>query len=209
MSLQRLKIDGFGTLELNNVAFRRTGSIEAQTPLANGEGLAGFKEGFEAENGMILAVDRVANEISRPGDKNLPLALHYSSERMYDGRYNAYKHFSLRSDLGEFYPRLGYLVTGDTFTENCICYDTEDFEDDDALIEALGELNGVPAVEADVEAGIEGSEAVPATPLFATESPLGAIQIVKALPDTARIKMLVIKNTTVPAGTIGLKFQVL
>ena len=34
MSLKRLVIDGYGQLELNQVAFRRDGRIEAQCPLS-------------------------------------------------------------------------------------------------------------------------------------------------------------------------------
>ena len=36
MALQRYKIDGYGQLELNAVAFRRSGRIEAQCKIADG-----------------------------------------------------------------------------------------------------------------------------------------------------------------------------
>ena len=57
MALQRLVIDGFGQLELNQVAFRRDGRIEAQCALDATD----FAD-VPAENGMLLAVDKV-NEV--------------------------------------------------------------------------------------------------------------------------------------------------
>ena len=52
MATKRLVISGYGQVELNNVAFRRDGRIEAQcapnaTDFAN----------IPVENGMLLAVD--------------------------------------------------------------------------------------------------------------------------------------------------------
>ena len=52
MATKRLVISGYGQVELNNVAFRRDGRIEAQcapnaTDFAN----------ITVENGMLLAVD--------------------------------------------------------------------------------------------------------------------------------------------------------
>lgn len=61
MSLKRLVIDGYGQLELNNVAFRRDGRIEAQCKLDETD----FKS-VPAENGMLLAVDNVKRVIRFP-----------------------------------------------------------------------------------------------------------------------------------------------
>lgn len=108
---KRLAIDGFGQLELNQVAFRRDGRIEAQCKLA---------EGIEyVENGMILAVDH-ANRTVKLGSANDEfLALNYTTEHMYDERLaHGLKHFKLDKDT--FCPRLGYLATGDKFTTNCV-----------------------------------------------------------------------------------------
>ena len=55
---KRLSIDGYGQLELNQVAFRRDGRIEAQCKLA---------DGIEyVENGMLLAIDPVKREVKMP-----------------------------------------------------------------------------------------------------------------------------------------------
>ena len=108
---KRLKIDGYGQLELNQVAFRRDGRIEAQAKLA---------EGIEyVENGMLLAVDPTTRTVKYPATGDKFIALNYTSEHMYDERLaGGLKHFKLDKDT--FCPRLGYLATGDKFTTNCV-----------------------------------------------------------------------------------------
>lgn len=105
--------DGYAQLELNNAAFRRSGRIEAQCKIA---------DGIEyLENGMLLAVDNAKREVRfAVADEKLPIALHYSSEHMYDNRANALKDFKL--EPGSFLPRLGYLGAGDKYTTNCVDY---------------------------------------------------------------------------------------
>lgn len=108
---KRLTIDGFGQLELNQVAFRRDGRIEAQCKLADGIDFV--------ENGMILAVDQATRTVKMPGEGDDFLALNYTTEHMYDERLvHGLKHFKLEKN--SFLPRLGYLATGDKFTTNCI-----------------------------------------------------------------------------------------
>ena len=108
---KRLTIDGYGQLELNQVAFRRDGRIEAQCKLADGIDFV--------ENGMILAVDQAARTVKMPGEGDDFLALNYTTEHMYDERLvHGLKHFRLEKN--SFLPRLGYLATGDKFTTNCI-----------------------------------------------------------------------------------------
>lgn len=108
---KRLNIDGYGQLELNQVAFRRDGRIEAQCKIADGIDFI--------ENGMLLAIDQATRTVGMPTGNDDFLALNYTTEHMYDERL-AYglKHFKL--DKGSFLPRLGYLATGDKFTTNCI-----------------------------------------------------------------------------------------
>ena len=108
---KRLKIDGFGQLELNQVAFRRNGRIEAQCKLADGIDYV--------ENGMLLAVDPATRTVKMPATGDEFIALNYTTEHMYDERLaNGLKHFKL--DKNTFCPRLGYLATGDKFTTNCV-----------------------------------------------------------------------------------------
>ena len=113
--MKRLKIDGYGQLELNQVAFRRDGRIEAQCALAAGIDFV--------ENGMLLAVDQATRTVGMPTGSDDLIALNYTTEHMYDERLvHGLKHFKL--DKGTFLPRLGYLATGDKFTTNCVSIET-------------------------------------------------------------------------------------
>ena len=108
---------GYGQLELNNVAFRRDGRIEAQCALD----AVDFKN-IPAENGMLLAVDNVKRIVKMPKDAKLPIALNYTAEHMYDERTPGLRNFKL--ERGSFLPRLGYLAVGDKFTTNTVIYDS-------------------------------------------------------------------------------------
>lgn len=136
--LKQLDKRGYGQLELNQVAFRRDGRIEAQTPLA---------DGIEyVENGMLLVVNPFDHVVEMPveGDPTQigspfnrgPLALHYSAEHMYDDRANALKDFKL--EAGSFLPRLGYLSIGDKYTTNTVCHN---YSTDSDLFESIREGN--------------------------------------------------------------------
>lgn len=174
MALQRLVIDGYGQVELNNVAFRRDGRIEAQCKIASDIDFV--------ENGMLLAVDNVTRTVGYPSATSKLIALNYSAEHMYEERHSALKDFKL--ERGSFLPRLGYLALGDKFTTNCIAYDDEEFEDEDALIEAL--------------------EAIEDTALYGVPCENGAICITATGTDAI---LQVIKYTTMPDGQPGVKFQ--
>lgn len=136
--MARLELKKWAQVELNNVAFRRDGRIEAQCKLNETQ----FKD-KPAENGMILMVDKAKNEIVLPNGKDLPYALHYSSEHMYDERANSLKDFALFP--GTFLPRMGYLAVGDLFTTNCVSSEM----DMDAL-KAAPTLYGAPSADGSI-----------------------------------------------------------
>jgi len=179
MASKRFVIDGYGQLELNQVAFRRDGRVEAQCALDDTD----FAD-VPAENGMLLAVDRVNRKIKFATDDSMPIALNYTTEHMYDERANSLKDFKL--ELGEFYPRLGFLSVGELFTTNCICYDDGEFTDDDAVKEID----------------------LTAAPLYGGISDEGAIKISATKP-TAGPVLLAVESTTMPDGQFAFKFQVL
>lgn len=121
-TMARMEIDGFSQLELNQVAFRRDGRIEAQCALDATDFAT-----VPAENGMLLCVDNATRTIKFfETGSDLPIALNYTAEHMYDDRANALQDFKLSIKDG-FYPRLGYLAVGDKFTTNCISGDADDF----------------------------------------------------------------------------------
>lgn len=178
MAFKRFVIDGYGQLELNQVAFRRDGRVEAQCALDDTDFAS-----VPAENGMLLAVDRVNRKIKFATDDSLPIALNYTTEHMYDERANALKDFKL--ELGEFYPRLGFLSVGELFTTNCIGYDA-DFADDDAV-------RNVDLATTDVFGGISDE---------------GAILLTKTAPSAGPV-LKAVEKTTMPDGQFAFKFQVL
>ena len=183
MSLKRFVIDGFGQLELNQVAFRRDGRVEAQcfldeTDFAN----------IPAENGMLLAIDRVNRAVKLPVDDSLPIALNYTTEHMYDERANALKDFSL--ERGTFLPRLGFLSTGELFTTNCLAYDTDAYADEDAVIAAADKA------------------ALATTPMYGGICANGAIKLQATAPSDGPV-LLAVEGTTMPDGQFAIKFQVL
>ena len=185
MAFKRMVIDGYGQLELNNVAFRRDGRIEAQCALDATD----FAD-VPAENGMLLAVDRTARTVRFcEADEELPIALNYTTEHMYDERANALKDFAL--ERGTFLPRLGYLSVGELFTTNCVGYDSEDFADDEALIAKLEKI---------------GAATSPAV-IYGGISEEGAIKLSETAPTVGPV-LLAVEYTTMPDNTPGIKFQV-
>ena len=123
----KLAKNGYGQLELNQVAFRRDGRIEAQCKIA--DGIA------HIENGMLLAVNNMSRTVEYVKTGNVhPIALHYSSEHMYDERANALKDFKL--DAKSFLPRMGYLSAGDKYTTNTVEF--EGYDNEAAFLAALG-----------------------------------------------------------------------
>lgn len=181
MSLTRFVIDGFGQLELNNVAFRRDGRVEAQCALDETDFAT-----VPAENGMLLAVDRVNRTVKffDSSDDTYPIALNYTTEHMYDERANALKDFKL--EIGSFLPRLGFLSVGELFTTNCICMDDGEFADEAAL----------KAVD------------LTAAPLYGGISANGAIKVSATKPTVGPV-LLAVEQTTMPDGQFAIKFQVL
>ena len=194
MAFQRLVIDGFGQLELNQVAFRRDGRVEAQCALDDTDFAS-----VPAENGMLLAVDRVNRKVKFPKSAVIatcPVALNYTTEHMYDERANALKDFKL--ELGEFYPRLGFLSVGELFTTNCVGYDSEEWT-------ATGSGDTAKTADENFKAACA---AVATTPLYGGVSDEGAIAVSATAPEEGPV-LKVVEATTMPDGTFGIKFQVL
>jgi len=193
MAFKRYVIDGFGQLELNQVAFRRDGRVEAQCALDATD----FAD-VPAENGMILAVDRINRAIKFATENNvevMPVAINYTTEHMYDERANALKDFKL--ERGTFYPRLGFLSAGELFTTNCIGYDSEEWT-------ATGSGDTAKTADENFEAACK---AIKTTPLYGGVSDEGAIAVSATAPTYGPV-LKVVEATTMPDGTFGLKFQV-
>lgn len=185
MAIKRLTIDGYGQVELNNVAFRRDGRIEAQCAPDTTD----FSQAM-VENGMLLAVDAANRTVKLPVDGSLPIALNYSSEHMYDERKPGLKNFALKGK-DDFLPRLGYLSVGDKFTANLVSYDSTvdtTWTNDSAVLSAL--------------------DSYKASVIYGGACADGSI-LLSATAPTYGPKLKVVEKTTMPDSTIGIKFQVL
>lgn len=182
MATKRLVISGYGQVELNNVAFRRDGRIEAQcapdaTDFAS----------IPVENGMLLAIDDANRSVKLAKDGNLPIALVYSTEHMYDERTPGLKNFYLNGK-DDFFPRLGYLSVGDKWRSNCVCYDDSEFTAESDLITAL--------------------KACATTAVYGMADASGAVKLSKTAGEYGP-KLKVVAFDTMPDGQAGIKFQVL
>lgn len=181
--MARMVIDGFGQIELNNVAFRRDGRIEAQCALSTVDFAS-----VPAENGMILVVKKADHEIcfADASAENQLYALNYTSEHMYDERKPGLKNFATYAHVNgkdDFYPRVGYLSAGDLWTTNCV--DLGDYADASAVASAL-------------ESG----------DVFAAVGTEGAVVLGSAAPSVGPV-IQVIKKTTMPDGQDAFQLQVL
>lgn len=208
MADKRYAIDGYGVLELNQVAFPTTGTIEAQckldyykpgdstvTPAIPASGdfktLSTDTNGTTCEVGMLLAVDKASGVVKLPtASEVLPVGLNYTTEWIYNSYVKGLKNFCMTQDIagGEFLPRIGYLTVGDKFTTNCLAYDDSEFADDDAVDSAL--------------------EAYKTTAVYGGISTTGAIKLSATAP-TAGPVLKVVKDYTMPDGQHGVMFQVI
>ena len=191
--MARMVIDGFGQVELNNVAFRRDGRIEAQCALDT----TAFTSNVPCENGMILRVKKAEHKITfaDASAENQLYALNYTTEHMYDERRPGLKNFSLSAQKNakgqDFYPRVGYLAAGDLWTTNCIDFgDYASASDNEA-----GRLAAV-------------ASALASGDVFAAVGTQGAVVLGSAAPSVGPV-IQVIKKTTMPDGTDAFQLQVL
>lgn len=182
MAMNRFPLEQYATLELNQVAFSKTGMVVSQTPLGDA-----FTKDAPCENGMWVVADKAAGAINAPAavtDKLIGIV--YTTEKEYDIFHYGLKTFG-RKIAGD-YPRVGILGVGDTVTTNCLQYDTTNFADDEALDTALKALDTTP-----LYVGIHAGSAVP--------------EILKAAPVNG-IYAKIVKYYTVPNGEKGVKYQI-
>ena len=177
--MARMTIDGFGQVELNNVAFRRDGRIEAQCALDTTD----FAN-VPAENGMILRVKKADHKVcfADASADNQLYALNYSAEHIYDERTPGLKNFKIEAE-DDVLPRLGYLSAGDLWTTNCI---------------DLGSYANAAAVASALASG----------EVFAAVGTQGAVVLNSTAPSVGPV-IQVIKKTTMPDGQDAFQLQVL
>ena len=194
MALQRFPLEKYASLELNQVAFPKTGMVVSQTPLGSA-----FTEQAPCENGMWVVADKAAGAINAPAaTTDKPIGIVYTAEKEYDIFHYGLKTFG-RKIAGD-YPRVGVLGIGDTVTTNCLQYSTSVFANDAALDTYLkGDLTSAPAYVIIDVTNTTGNVAIPGVPA-----------IVKALPQNyAGAYGRIVKYYTVPNGEKGVKYQMI
>ena len=180
----------YASLELNQVAFPKTGMVVSQTPLGTA-----FTKAAPCENGMWVVADKAAGSIKAPtAATSKPIGIVYTAEKEYDDYHYGLKNFG-RKVAGD-YPRVGILGVGDTVTTNCLQYDEANsgdhaFANFAALETALAAIGTTPLY---VGIAASGNKAVP--------------QILKSAPESG-IYGKIVKYYTVPNGEKGIKYQII
>ena len=109
----------YSIVELNKVAARKTGEIEAQCKLAdvfkNADGIKVL------ENGAIVYINAANDEIVKTYDEATCVNakyLHFSNPRRYEDGKSGMENFRYETSDDKYLPRLYKLTVGDIFTTN-------------------------------------------------------------------------------------------
>ena len=181
----------YASLELNQVAFPKTGMVVSQTPLGTA-----FTKAAPCENGMWVVADKAAGAINPPANAtDAPIGIVYTTEKEYDMNHYGLQRFG-RKIAGD-YPRVGILGVGDTVTTNCLQYSTSVFADDEALITALKAIDTTPLYVVPGNASDAAASSAKAVPA-----------IVKSAPGSG-IYGKIVKFYTIPNGGLGVKYQII
>lgn len=182
MAMKRFPLEKFATVELNQVAFPKTGMVVSQTPLGSE-----FTKDAPCENGMWVSADKANGVIkSVAAVTDTPVGIVYTAEKEYDMNDYGLKNFG-RKIAGD-YPRVGILGMGDTITTNCLQYDDGEFASVDALYTAL--------------------EAFATTPVYVAIVAGSPVPKLTASKPGSGIYGKVTKFYTVPNGEKGVKYQI-
>ena len=173
----------YASLELNQVAFPKTGMVVSQTPLGTA-----FTADDPCENGMWVVADKAAGAINPPAAAtDSPIGIVYTTEKEYDREHYGLQRFG-RKIAGD-YPRVGIFGLGDTVTTNCLQYDDAEFTSEAKLWEALEALDATHALYVKAVAG-------------------SAVPQLTATKPTEGTYAKVTKYYTIPNGGTGVKYQI-
>ena len=176
----------FASLELNQVAFPKTGMVVSQTPLGED-----FDRETPCENGMWVVADKAAGAINPPASAtDVPIGIVYTTEKEYDMMHYGLQRFG-RKVAGD-YPRVGLLGVGDTVTTNCLkhTYGTEQ-----ALWDALADIEAHP-----LYVGIDTND---------DDGALNAVPAIMTSAPQSGIYGKIVKFYTIPNGGKGVKYQIM
>lgn len=184
-TMNRFPHEKFASLELNQVAFPKTGMVVSQMPLGEA-----FTAAAPCENGMWVVADKAVGVLNAPtAATNKLIGIVYTAEKEYGDGHTGLKNFGYK--IAGDYPRVGILALGDTVTTNCLQYDTSVFANDAALDTYLSGDLSASATAAYVT--VEANSPIP--------------KIVKTNPGSGIVGRIV-KYYTVPNGEKGVKYQI-
>lgn len=192
MALKRFPLEQFATLELNQVAFPKTGMVVSQTPLG-----AEFTKDAPCENGMWVLADKSKGTIgSAAAVTDTPIGVVYTAEKEYDNAHYGLKTFG-RKVAGD-YPRVGILGLGDTMTTNCLQYDDTEF----AAVTTTG------SEKTSDEVLFDALKAWQTTPIYVALVAGSPVPKLTANKPASGIYGKVTKFYTVPNGEPGVKYEI-
>ena len=182
----------YASLELNQVAFPKTGMVVSQTPLG-----AAFTKANPCENGMWVVADKAAGAINAPAAAtDSPIGIVYTTEKEYDMMHYGLQRFG-RKIAGD-YPRVGIFGLGDTVTTNCLQFDDTEF----AAVTTSGSEKTAEEVL------IDALKAIGTTPLYVKAVAGSPVPQITATKPSAGTYAKVVKFYTIPNGGLGVKYQI-
>ena len=178
----------YASLELNQVAFPKTGMVVSQTPLGPKFVKSGVANCYGVcENGMWVVADKAAGIIDAPAAAtDSPIGIVYTTEKEYDREHYGLQRFG-RKIAGD-YPRVGIFGLGDTVTTNCLQYDETTYATFAALETALNAIGTTPMY---------------VVPVAGSPVP----QLTTTKPQSGTYAK-VVKYYTIPNGGKGVKYQI-
>ena len=172
----------YASLELNQVAFPKTGMVVSQTPLGDG-----FTKANPCENGMWVVADKAAGAIKAPAAvTDTPIGIVYTTEKEYDDYHMGLQRFG-RKIKGD-YPRVGIFGLGDTVTTNCLQYDESTY-----------------ATFAALETALKAAEAG-TTPMYVVPVAGSPVPALTTSKPGSGLYAKVVKYYTIPNGGKGVKY---
>lgn len=194
--MKRFPCEQYASLELNQVAFPKTGMVVSQTPLGSE-----FTKNNPCENGMWVLADKAKGTIgSAAAVTDTPIGIVYTAEKEYDNMHYGLKTFG-RKIAGD-YPRVGILGLGDTVTTNCLQYD------DETEFAAVTTTGSEKTSEEVLFEALEKDLSVAANALYVVAVAGSPVPKLTATKPNAGIYAKVVKFYTVPNGEKGVKYQI-
>lgn len=185
----------YASLELNQVAFPKTGMVVSQTPLGSA-----FTRANPCENGMWVVADKAAGAINPPAAAtDSPIGIVYTTEKEYDYMHYGLQRFG-RKIAGD-YPRVGIFSKGDTVTSNCFQYD-----DTETGFAATGSGDTAKTAEENMLATLAAVDAT--HPVYVKAVAGSAIPQLTSTKPASGTYGKVVKLYTVPNGGLGIKYQI-